>query len=308
MKKDNLNYNPRLWTDSEKSIMRSYYGHIPVREVQLLLYKVKSDFPRTVKSIESMAYKLNLSKKTDILKWSQLELDYLKSNYQIMTFKQIGVNLNRTENSIQYAFKKYFPELKKLNFYDYTQIDNFLIENSDKSASSLSRFLKMDYRTVINRMKKLNIYTTKGKKIPYSDSDIKYLKDNYNLPNSFLSKKLNRSKDSIDSKLKQLGLLKFEALPTDWTDDEIKIIKDLFPTHTVKQISKLINRKFVQVQGIIRKLGISKRVKKDWTIKEDEILKDNYKKLSYGEIAKLLGRSYGSIKHRIYSLDLKKVK
>ena len=55
-------YNPRLWTLQEIKILKSFYGHISIEEIQTKLHDVKSDFPRSFSSIRTKANLLKLTK------------------------------------------------------------------------------------------------------------------------------------------------------------------------------------------------------------------------------------------------------
>lgn len=198
------NKNSFYWSVEEKSIMRAYYGHIPKEELQSKLFSVSGRL-RSFETISNRAYLLGLTKKAKKNKWSQLELDYLKSNFNNLTYKEIAINLNRTRSSVIKAYIRYFPDLlSNANKFTLEEID-YIKENSDKGVSFIAKNLKRNKSSIQYKMKQLGVFNPRSYS-KYTQKEIQYLKDNSKLTAFQLAKNLNRTHASVRDKLKQLGL------------------------------------------------------------------------------------------------------
>lgn len=63
-------------------------------------------------------------------------------------------------------------------------------------------------------------------KVTWTNDEIKYLKDNYNiLPFNEIKKHLNKGQSTIYSMVKELGIGK----QFQWNDEKIKILKEYYP-------------------------------------------------------------------------------
>lgn len=297
-------YQPRLWTLEEISIIRSYYNHISNEEIQKKLHDIKSDYPRSLASIRTMAYKLGLSKKTNQAKWSILELEYIKSNYQDKSFLEIARDLNRTKSSTYKAFRRYYPDLK-LNYISnsrgFSDFEiNFLKENSSKSHVSLAKYLNRHRSTIQYKMKQLNIDSPR-KYREFTKKEIEYLKENLHLSHGILAKHLKRDRKTITNKLVSMGLYKLRDRAknsADWSELEIYKIKQLHSKHfTYKQIAKKLNRELHQVTNIIRKLGLKSTT--TWTKEDDKVLLELSGKVSQKYISKIVNKSVSGISKRL---------
>lgn len=306
----NLDYQPRLWTLEEKSILRTYYNHITNIELQAKLYEIKSDYPRTISSITNMANKLNLSKKINQSKWSVLELDYLKNHYSIKTYQELAKDLNRSVFSVANAFNRYFPELVKFRNKDVFTYDEiqFLKDNKEKSISSLANYLSRDKNTIVYQLKKLNIHTP-SKYIRFTENEIQFLKDNQNKSCVYLAKKLNRDKKTILNKLRSLGIIKVKKPRLNkiqWNDKDVRIVKDLYKTKTYQEIADILKRDKSEVTYLIRKLNFKNKAR--WTKEDDLLLIELYKKVPHKYISKMIDKSISAISKRARFLNLIKDK
>jgi len=207
MKKDytNSNYNPRFWTLEEKSIMRTYYGHVSTIEIINKLYLSKIDYKRSANSVHMMAKKMNLSKNNDCFPWSNLELLYLENHKNSKSYKEIALDLNRSISSVKNAYLRYFPhKVNNITPIKFTDEEiQFLKDNNEKGITELSKILNRHKFVIKEKMINLNIYSKKICK-RFTDEEIQFLKDNLHLSIKDISLVLNRNIASIRVKIKSI--------------------------------------------------------------------------------------------------------
>lgn len=252
-------YNPRLWTLQEIKILKSFYGHISIEEIQTKLHDVKSDFPRSFSSIRTKANLLKLTKKLNSLNWSNIEIDFLKNNFYKFSYSELSIKMGRTVKSIQH--KALDLDLRYYYLFNDEEIE-FLKNNYESDIKSLSTYLNRSVNSIVYQLKKMNLFNARTYK-RYTDEEIEFLKNNSHLSISILSKKLNRSCASIRDKLKLLNIYNPKPKITHFEFSELELlkIKLYYPTHTVKEISKIINRKENETRTFIKRMGIKKRKK-----------------------------------------------
>lgn len=254
----NPNSNPRFWTLEEISILRTYYNHICIEELQTKLFNVNS-YLRSFNTISVKAYKLGLTKKVTQNSWSQLEIDYLINHYESMTLKEISKNLKRTLFSVNRKFNSLGLQ-KKDTFLKYSDFEiQFLKDNYKDSFKSLAKYLNRDINSIKYNLDKLGLLIVSKYKF-YTEDEIQYLKDNSFLSCNKLALKLNRSKASIRDKMKQLQIYKPRKKSKSYIFSELEIIKVkyYYKNHTVIQISKMINRDIKELNSLIKRLKLRK--------------------------------------------------
>lgn len=288
----NPNSNPKYWTLEEISILRTYYNHISLDELQSKLFEVKN-YVRSLKTISVKAHKLGLSKKIIQNKWSQLEIDYLTNHYQSMTFKQIAINLKRSLCSVTRKFDNLGLEKKQTNLKLSSLEIDFLKDNYSSSFKSLAKYLNCDINTIKYNLKKLGLLQV-CKYQYYSDDDIKFLNENSHLTPDEISKKMNRSKGSIRDKMKQLGLYnpRRKSKTYEFSENEILKVKLYYPNYSLVQISKMINRDIKELSNLVKRMGLKKIYKGVLTLDDRDYILKNIDKLSIYRIAKNLNRTY----------------
>jgi predicted transcriptional regulator len=294
MKKDytNPNSNPKFWTLEEISILRTYYNHIPLDEIQTKLFEVKN-YVRSLKTISVKAHTLGLSKKVIQNKWSQLEIDYLTNHYKTMTFKDIAKNLNRSFASVLRKFDSLELEKKQTNEKLSSADIDFLKDNYTSSYKSLAKYLNRDISTIKYNLKKLGLLQV-YKYQYYTDDDIKFLNENCHLTPDEISKKMNRSKASIRDKMKQLCLYnpRRKSKTYEFSENEILKVKLYYPKYSLVQISKMINRDIKELSNLVKRMGLKKIYKGVLTLDDRDYILSNIGKLSIYRIAKNLNRTY----------------
>lgn len=103
------------------------------------------------------------------VKWVDREVEFLKSNYRDLTYKEIGNFLNRSYKSV--SRKAEDIGLKKKENRLWTESENqFLVVNYNKIPPiEIAQNLNRTYNAVINRAESLGLYV-----------DYRYLKPSYN--------------------------------------------------------------------------------------------------------------------------------
>lgn len=300
-------YQPRLWTLEEKSILRTYYGHISIKELQLKLFEFKKDYLRTFGSIRTKAKELNLTitKYDTQNRFSQLEVDYILNNLNKLSRKQIALNLGRHPRSISKYLMTNYPHLSKFKPIKWTKYhDKLLLANKNKSKVFLMSLLKCSETTLIKHMRLLGLKEEATFK-HYSDDEIKFILSNYKtISRKMIALKLNRTENGITGFLVNRGLIDNHRNIVPWTKEDIEYCKSNFNKKTSTQIANDLGRTLNSVSYKLRSLGLIRKNTK-WTEEETQFIKDN-QHLQYSEIAILLNRHPDSIRKKSKDLGLYK--
>lgn len=94
------------------------------------------------------------------MKWTENEILYLEKNYMYKTYKEIGLYLNRTENSIEKKIKSLGLSKKEVDGYTYWTDEKvkFLINNKDEfSCKELGDKLGFTEKKIIKKLSELKI-------------------------------------------------------------------------------------------------------------------------------------------------------
>lgn len=135
----------------------------------------------------------------------------------------------------------------------------------------------------------------------WTNDEIKYLKDNYNiLPFNEIKKHLNKGQSTIYSMVKELGIGK----QFQWNDEKIKILKEYYPYADWNVLFKKLGT--TKKQPIIDKASELKikRYTCNWTDEQKQFLVDNYGSMNIDELSKCLNKDVGSIYTMAYRMNL----
>jgi predicted transcriptional regulator len=157
---------------------------------------------------------------------------------------------------------------------------------------------------------------------PWTDKEIKFLKDNPDMSYDDLVKSLGRSRDAIHSKKRDLKYYKIDKrdkkiyktfhnikISKQWTDKEVELLKKN-ENMSIKELSELLNRtpgsinqkkndlKEIRTKGEIKNSGVP------WTAKDIKYLQKNLSKSSR-ELAEALSRSKSSVETKLHKLRKK---
>lgn len=137
----------------------------------------------------------------------------------------------------------------------------------------------------------------------YSDSDLKYIKDNYeNKTNNELSLYLGKSVNSIQYAVSKMGLLKQPHKP--WTKEEDEYLINNYIQLSSKQIADHLGRTVHSINARRDDLGLIRH--EAWTVDEINYIKENYINLSHKEMGLHLNRSPGAVRAKCFDLNLYK--
>ncbi len=89
-----------------------------------------------------------------------------------------------------------------------------------------------------------------------------------------------------------------------WSESEIHILSELYESHKIKEIAKIMGRSTSSISTKIWELGKSNKLKK-WTKADNAFLKANIQTKSLRELSKILKRSLKAIKWRLSLLGIK---
>lgn len=235
--------NGNLWTLEEISLLKTAYRKYSTLELQLLILDKCNSF-RSLGSIEAKACFLGITRKTIQSKWLDLEIEYLKNNYKILTSLEISKNLDRSLNSVECKLNI----LGLCKYFKWTSInDKYLIDNYHiKSLSEISAYLGCSYNSCSSRAFKYKLNRSKT----WTNSDIAYLKENckkYDV--STLSKTLGFSIKSIHTKLNNLDIKYYKRSDKQkrYTEDEDNFIIENYENIGLDEISLKLNRSYSSV-------------------------------------------------------------
>ena len=171
-----------------------------------------------------------------IRNYTQDELDYISSNYENMTVKQLSEHLGKEQNSVYNAVRKL--GLVKQPHSSWTDEDiAYLKENYiEKSSEEIAKVLNKTINAVNSKRDFYGLIRHES----WSDNDILFLKNNYeNMEHSEIAKELNRTTAAITAKCHDLGLYKKEP---EWTDEEIDFLKENYFYMSRTEISEILKR------------------------------------------------------------------
>lgn len=240
--------------------------------------EIKSFLGRSKNSITAKALSLGL--KRNRLKLGSADIDWLKSNYANTQNEEIRKKLDISELTLR-AYIKRFGLAKK---------NGFEREMYDKGV-------------------KINV--------PFSQSEIAYLRENYPNPNISvreMAKHLNRTLSSIKGKAINLNIeritKKGKYNKSEFTDLDIAYLRDNFGNTeiSISDIAEKLGRKNSCIYRKARSLGLKRIEIRRYTDLEVKYLIDNYsnKNLSVSEIAERLNRSDREIHQKACLLGLKR--
>lgn len=188
-----------LWTTSDKEFLVNNY-HLGIKYCAKCLN-------RTEKAIVGEAKKLGISK--DKLRWTDYEIEELKSNFHKLSILQLSILLNKTQQSVKIKSRriglKKPARIKKCiikgNNNHWSSVDlQFVIDNYKKiSLTEISKHINRTIKAIKHKLTKLQL--TNIKALPWDQNEIDFLKNNYtNYGCLYCSKKLNRSYKTVYSK------------------------------------------------------------------------------------------------------------
>jgi len=237
-------------TIDEISILKSSYRTFSSKDIQILIYK-KCLTHRTIPAIESKAFFLGITKKSNQLNWLDLEVEYLKKHYIDLSVSDIAKNLDRSIKSVQSKIS--ILGLKKNVKWSKEDI-KYLIDNYNNTLlSDISLTLGYSYNSCSNMAGKLNL----SRSIKISEDDKKFLIDNCKkFDVSTLSKKLNISIKTIYTKFNDLGISDYKRSESQkkFTKQEDDYILKNYNKLGYKQIAKELNRTYSSISHRVSRL------------------------------------------------------
>lgn len=246
--------NGNLWTLEEVSLLKTSYKTFSSKEIQAFLLERCSSF-RSISSIEAKAYLLGITKKTQQLKWLDLEIEFLHKNYNLLMAKDIAKKLDRSTISVNCKLKS----LGLSKYFVWSSIsDKYLKDNYQKqSVKDISLYLGCTYDACLCRAFKFNLIRAKQ----WSKDETQYLIDNckkYDV--TVLSSKLDFSKKSIYTKLWDLGIKDYKKNDSQkkFTEYEENFIKDNYKKMSLKNICLKLNRTYSSISHYIYSRELNK--------------------------------------------------
>lgn len=216
--------------------------------------------------------------------WSDEEIEILKREYPTHTFREVYSMLeNKTYQQISDKIKEL--QIKKACEYarirPWTDDDIETLKErypTEGDSIDLREYLNRTKKAIQEKVKELNLHYSsrpiKNYRTPWTDIELEYLRTNgpvKRLPE--LVEGLNRGQKSIAKKMKELDIRYMGA--RFWTVEEEEILKNEYPSHTVREMGKILKKNYEIVRKKIVELGIKKPSTKKviWT---DEMIRKLY--------------------------------
>ncbi|KXA89188.1 hypothetical protein AKJ62_03615 [candidate division MSBL1 archaeon SCGC-AAA259D14] len=191
--------------------------------------------------------------------WTEKEVEFLKGNYQDMTYKEIGEELGRSEIAIQHKAKRL--ELTKQKSWTEEEV-KFLKENyQDMTYKEIGEKLGRSEGTVGDEARRLGL--KKQGQDPWSENEVRFLENNcQDMTYEKIGEELERSRRSVQYKAWKLGLTKQKP----WTEKEEEFLKENYQNMTCSEIGEELGRSKNAVYGKVEELNLQKQ--DSWTRKK----------------------------------------
>jgi hypothetical protein len=167
--------------------------------------KIAHRLGRTTKATIIRAVRLGLQKH-ETRRWTNEEELFLISNFRIMTYKQIGMHLNRSEQSVSRKIRNSF-KMRKRKVRKWKPAEKRLLGRlyGKRSRAELAARFSRTPAAISSRAKVLK----KTSKRPplYTEKEKNFIRNNYlKMTNVQIAEKLKRKKESIQDIAFRLGL------------------------------------------------------------------------------------------------------
>lgn len=239
-------------------------------------------------------------------KWTEREVEFIKSNKGKLRVSRMAKILHRSEFSVRDKINNLGLGDKRGEIKYWTENDDgFLKNNTDLSLKELSTQLGKTEGGVKFRKDKIGV-KLKNDIERWTEEDEKFLIDNNSSMNyREIAKELDRTENGVRQKIRKFSINE-ERLPildkTRWTVEEDELLfenKD----KPIEDLLQMFNRSKLGIY--YRKSVIGATNKSKWTEEEISIIYNNRNKTDK-EIGKLTGRSKSSIKTKRQRLSFLK--
>lgn len=188
-------------------------------------------------------------------KWSKEEENFLINNFSKLTYKELAVKLNVSENQINKRAR--LLNLNKKEYVDFKwteEKDNYLRENiSRKTYKELAENLNASINQILRRKTKLNLKKD-VKEIPqYTKKEVDFIKENFFKMTYKEISAVTGLKNNIIFKIaNEHGMSKGFKL----NEEEINFIKNNAEKLGLKKVSEQLNLPYKIVLGKAFRMGI----------------------------------------------------
>ena len=234
------------WSKEEEAILR--------RGIEKgLSYKdIASSIPgRTVHAVRSRAMSMGLKKGKQ---WSKEEMEWLRENYNTLSYDEMAQKLNTTFSTVRNMCKKL--GLKKDPQSVWTkELEEYLRDHYEAMDTKVIADTVGVTPACVNA-KARSLGLTKGR--VWTEGMKDYLKKNYHtLRAADIAKKLGLATSSVNAKARKLGLTKSNL----WTAEMEDILRNEYNNKTSEQLGEMLHVKPAAIRQKASQLGIRKRKK-----------------------------------------------
>lgn len=187
-----------------------------------------------------------------IKNYTQEELNYIVSNYNLKTVKEISEYLNKSQGSINNAVRKL--GLIKQVHSKWTNSDIEFLKNNyvNMTSEEISKHINHTIDAINTMRDRLKLI----RHDMWSDTEIEYLKNNFtSMTHAQMSKEINRTEQAVRAKCFDLNLYKQE-IP--WNDDEIEFVKLNYMEMKTNDIAMMLNRTPNAIELKASRMGLKK--------------------------------------------------
>ena len=174
-------------------------------------------------------------------RWTKEEIEYLKKYAKKKTYKELAVDLHRTQSCVEVKMRKVNIKPKLMReILEWTKEEADYIKNNakDKTCHEISNDLCRPYSSVSQKIHNLDI-TSKLLKKEWTKNEIDVAQSLASNDKTYqeIADELNRTKLSVERKLVRLCIKVRKQHHKEWPDDKVEYLKKYANKKTYYKLS-----------------------------------------------------------------------
>lgn len=299
----------KTWTDElDKKLIELVEQELNVTQISAQMHLKASSIRQRMKQLGIYE---NKPKNSNIKKWTEEEINILKTLSTEKTSYEIAEILNKTERQVYEKAKKLGITLNRDKNNLWTEDDTkTLIDIHDKyELHIIAQVMDRAEYTIRQKANELGLslkFKERSNWTPEETEKLVAYAEEFTIKE--IANLLNRSTSSVSSKLKYMGISAQNSQKF-WTEEEEKKLIALSQDYDVNEIAILMNKSYESIISKLYGLGLKAKNKSNrpWTEEESELLLELLTTYSSFEVAQILGRSEEAIMVRAikigYNID-----
>ena len=196
----------------------------------------------------------------------------------IIYYQQIGraIDAGSNEHRVILDLVSNFNSLKSFNFKK--ELENKVIERREGKFGECSEEFEIDKFDVVDLVQEcIDVFNEVDDKInikknePWTNNEIKILKDKYPLNGANIPELLHRGKSNIHRQAQRQGI---SFIGWDWGELEDNFLVQNYYKITTEEIASTLNKTYVQVKNRAKKLGLKRKTRR-FTEEEIRYIREN---------------------------------